>query len=85
MLPRALLGGAAGWSFPRGRGDSGEKATLSLGTAGGRIQPQSGPALPVSRGVDINTGAQREGGRRGDLFLFAQPHTTGEEESRERR
>lgn len=69
----------------RGRGGSGEKATLSLGTAGERIQPQSGAAPPVSRGADINTGAQGGGGRRGDVFLFTQPHTTGEGESRERR
>lgn len=53
------------------------KATLSLGTAGERIQPQSGPAPPVSPGVDINMGAQGEGGREGMFSYLHSPTPQG--------
>lgn len=64
-------------------GGSGEEAKLSLGTAGERTQPQSRPAPPLSRRVDINTQVlSRAPGRgreeRGCFLICTAPHHTGE-------
>lgn len=73
MLPRALSGGAAGWSFPRGRGASGEWAALRLGTAGERILPQSGPpSLPRCRRKHGRSG---RAGREGEKGMFSYLHS----------